>query len=110
MKYAWIFESLGASTSEFAKTFGYQVTGPFSERHGSWELTLHRRSGDLDRFVSLALVATRSGGHLGRYDVELWGGAEDGTRFTRRLVSKLRARQEDLDQSDFRAALRDSLE
>ena len=71
---------------DIAKKHGFEALGPFGERHGSWEILFHRSSaepGGLERFVSLAFTAVD-----GSYDVEFWAGAEDGSRFVRKLVSQ----------------------
>jgi len=53
-------------------------------------MALHSQ-GDLDRFVFL--TCTEASGFC---DLELWAGAEDGSRFVRRLVGQLDVRPEHL--------------
>lgn len=61
---------------------GFQALGSFAERHGSGEISFHKRQ-DLDRFASFALTEVR-----GSCDVESWAGADDGVRFVRKLISQ----------------------
>lgn len=97
------FERLGESMAGVAEDAGFRALGPPADRHGSWEIALHR-PGDLDRFVSLTFTETP-----GLYDLELWAGAEDGARFVRRLVAQLGVRWEQLEDPALIERVRDLL-
>lgn len=63
-----------------------------AERHGSWEWVACRRGPDLDRYIGLALTSTDAPGELDENEpwvVEVWGGADDGRRYTRVLVHRV---------------------
>jgi len=85
---------------------GFFPLGPFAERHGSWELTFHKQSRDLDRFVSVA-VTQITPSHS--YDVEVRAGAEDGKHFARRSVIELRVPSYELLLYALKGKLEDSL-
>jgi hypothetical protein len=63
------------------QTEGFRLQGPFSERHGSWEVTC-TQDGSLDglaRFVSLALTEMSDS-----CEIEVRAGAEQGNRYVRK--------------------------
>lgn len=85
---------------------GFSRQGPFAERHGSWELTFHKRSRDLDRFVSVA-VTQITPSHS--YDVEVRAGAEDGKHFARHSVIEFRVPSYELLLDALKGKLQDTL-
>lgn len=76
---------------DVCKPEGFKAIDPPADRHGSWELTLHKRSSDLDRFVSVALTSLPAAPSAPLYEVEVWAGAEKGDRYMRNLVTDFRA-------------------
>ena len=87
----------------FAEEHGFGMLGPTMDRHGSWEITFHRLrprkpDDDLDRLVSLAFTGLPGAGSAPRiYEVEVWAGAENNSRFTRHLTSEFRMCEDDLE-------------
>lgn len=68
----------------------FSLLGPPSERHGSWEWTFHKHAG-LDRFIVVALTSAPVPlGERAAYSVEVFAGAENGSRFVRHLVGQTR--------------------
>ena len=103
-----LFLKLGEVAEGFVADRGFRLLGPIGERHGSWEAFFCKqgaRSGDMDRFISLALT-----GIHGSYDVELWVGAEDGAQFVRRLISQFSAGPDQLDSEALGQRLNETLE
>lgn len=72
-----------------------------SERHGSWEWTLHKKSRELSRFVSVALTGLHEigGRHLRVYMVEVSAGADNNDRFTRRVITEFQTNDADIDKN-----------
>jgi len=70
-----------------AEAKGYKALGPFSERHGSWEMRFYKGN-DLNRFTVFSVTpslpsAEQASGH---YDIEIWIGADRGKHYTRLLA------------------------
>src|SRR5690349_10254290 len=83
------FSHLATHIRHLAEEFAFKALGVFVERHGSWEMVLCKRT-DLDRFVIIYLVPRiLVPGSPTWYQIEFWAGAEQGQRFTRRLVAQL---------------------
>src|SRR6185295_16399276 len=59
------------------------------EHHGSWTWTLYKEALGLSRFVMVAATDLFTPELYGApsYAVEVWAGADDGTRFVRRMIS-----------------------
>ena len=78
------------------KTKDFVILGGFSERHGAWETTYYRKKrfsrgleeDELNRYIVLAVLSFPPLPDTVSYRVELWVGADDGTRFVRRLESQ----------------------
>jgi hypothetical protein len=70
---------------------GYALQGKGGERHGSWEWTYYKESG-LHRFVIVAFTPMPGEVGVGQppYYVEVFAGADDDSRFVRRLVRATR--------------------
>src|SRR5262249_1617473 len=73
---------------------GFELFSPLTERHGSWEITYHRVVENIDRTVSLAFTAEFPpvvNSAEQPWLVEIWIGAEQTTRFFRRMVRQFSA-------------------
>ena len=68
----------------YARARGFRALGPFSERHGSWEILFHKSSPRLERFVALAITQMPQSS-----TVEFRAGADSEGRFGRRSVMQL---------------------
>lgn len=81
-----------------------------AERHGSWEWTFRKRENDFDRFVSVAFTSLPPAVPNGDwYAVEVWAGAEQNDRYTRKSVSDFRATLQDNYTDQLRSALKEPL-
>ena len=80
--------------------------GPFADRHGSWEITLHKRN-DFDRFAIFSLTPSLPSPEMasGRYDVEVWIGADRAKHYTRRLGWSYALDEQELLQTDQKQTL-----
>jgi hypothetical protein len=82
-----IIKLLEERIPSFADNRGYSPLGPFADRHGSWEMSLFKRN-DLDRYVTFSLIGSLPSvdAGVGRYDIEIWVGADRLRHYTRRLA------------------------
>jgi len=88
------------SASRQLSAQGFLLFSPFAERHGSWDITFHRASGDIDHTISIDFTsefAPGVEGHISSWRVEIWIGAEQNQQFMRRMVRQLTANLEELD-------------
>jgi hypothetical protein len=72
---------------------GYEPFSSPGDRHGSWEWTFCRKSGDMTRFVILAATPVNRGNTL---EVEFWIGAEADQRFARLRAESLQVSPQNL--------------
>jgi len=103
-----VLEAVSQRLAELAKSLGFQPLGSGGERHGSWELTFHKRSsveGELNRYVSVAVTDINDG-----FAIEARAGADDGGRFTRRVVSRWEVSSRSLPSTVLAARVEEMLE
>ena len=83
-----IIKSLGQKLPNEADKAGYTAQGPFAAKHGSWSITFHKSSRNLDRFAILSLTPSLPSLEpaSGQYDVEIWVGAHVRSHYTRKLA------------------------
>jgi len=108
-----VFERVGKDVvTSLCKRHHFEPTDPPAERHGSWEWTFRKHDRRLDRFVSLAFTSLPpTVPDADWYAAEVWAGAEENDRYTRKLVSSFRASlQEEVHAEQLRAALKEPLE
>ena len=107
-------QSIEGFVSKFLESQHFKSLGPFSERHGAWEITFHKSpqpEEKLDRFVVLALVEMPTvPSSATSYDIEVWTGAEDGTRFVRRFIAGFRASAGEFRSEAFEKTVKEKLE
>ena len=107
-----VFDRVGKDfISALCKRHHFEPTDPSAERHGSWEWTFRKHDSDLDRFVSLAFTSLPPAvPDADWYAAEVWAGAEENDRYTRKLVSSFRASLREEHAEQLRAALKEPLE
>lgn len=95
--------------TECAK-YGLKPLDPaWSERHGSMEWIFHKEGKGIERFVSVALTSLVPGLPEALYAIEIWAGADNGTRYARRLVADFRAIEAERFSAGTESMLRDHL-
>ena len=107
-----VFDRVGKELiSALCTRHDFEPTDLPSERHGSWEWTFRKHDRRLDRFVSLAFTSLPpTVPDADWYAAEVWAGAEENDRYTRKLVSSFRASLQEAHAEQLRAALKEPLE
>ena len=122
MKYGHAFSDIEILADSVLNSEHFYSLGPFSERHGCWEITYHGGPGShpgpaggneqlVDRYVTISLLRMSPMTEPGACcEIEVWAGAEEGIRFTRRLVSQFQTSDEKFGTEAFRAMTKESLQ
>ena len=122
MKYGHAFPSIESLADSVLNAEYFYKLGPFSERHGCWEITYHGGPGAhpgpaggieqlVDRYVTVSVLRMSPLTEPAACcEIEVWAGAEEGIRFTRRRISQFQTSDEEFGSEAFRAMTKEGLQ